>query len=97
MGNHQRGPAFAQLEAENLWLWEDRDVNGSIASGRANSQAAIVRVDVSIVLSLLSLKLGRSIRFDPVKETIVGDREAARLAVPKYRAPWKFPAQYLKA
>jgi predicted dehydrogenase len=56
-----------------------------------------VRVDVPIVLSLLSLKLGRSIRFDPVKETIVGDREAARLAVPKYRAPWKFPAQYLKA
>jgi predicted dehydrogenase len=54
-----------------------------------------VRVDVPIVLSLLSLKLGRSIRFDPVKETIVGDREAARLAVPKYRPPWKFPAQYL--
>jgi hypothetical protein len=53
------------------------------------------RVDVPIVLSLLSLKLGRSIRFDPVKEWIVGDAEAAKLAVPKYRAPWKFPKQYL--
>jgi hypothetical protein len=47
-------------------------------------------------LSLLSLKLGRSIRFDPRKEQIVGDREAAKLAVPKYRAPWKFPDKYLK-
>lgn len=55
-----------------------------------------VRVDVPIVLSLLSLKLGRSIRFDPATETIVGDPEAAKLAVPEYRAPWKFPASYLE-
>jgi len=53
------------------------------------------RVDVPIVLSLLSLKLGRTIRFDPTQERIVGDAEAAKLAVPKYRAPWKFPKQYL--
>ncbi len=56
-----------------------------------------IRVDVPIQLSLLSLKLGRSIRFDPVAEHIVGDSEAAKLAVPNYRAPWKFPKQYLKA
>jgi hypothetical protein len=54
-------------------------------------------VDVPILLSLLSLKLGRSVRFDPAKEAIVGDREAARLAIPKYRSPWKFPESYLKA
>jgi predicted dehydrogenase len=54
-----------------------------------------VRVDVPIVLSLLSLKLGRSIQFDPFKERIVGDPEAARLAVPTYRDPWKFPTRYL--
>jgi predicted dehydrogenase len=54
-----------------------------------------VRVDVPIVLSLLSLKLGRSIRFDPASEWIVGDAEAERLAIPSYRAPWKFPQQYL--
>jgi predicted dehydrogenase len=53
------------------------------------------RVDVPIVLSLLSLKLGRSIHFDPSTEKIVGDSEAAKLAVPKYRSPWKFPKQYL--
>jgi predicted dehydrogenase len=54
------------------------------------------RVDVPIVLSLLSLKLRRSIRFDPATERIVGDAEAERRAVPEYRAPWKFPRQYLK-
>ena len=47
------------------------------------------------VLSVLALKLGRSLRFDPKTERIVGDEEAARLAVPTYRDPWKFPKQYL--
>jgi predicted dehydrogenase len=61
------------------------------------SAAYHVHVDVPIVLSLLSLKLGRSIRFDPVKEAIVGDKEAQKLAVPEYRKPWKFPKQYLAA
>lgn len=56
-----------------------------------------VHVDVPVALSLLSLKLGRSIRFDPVREQIVGDSEASRLAIPTYRRPWKFPKQYLKA
>ena len=54
-----------------------------------------VKVDVPIVLSLLSLKLERAIHFDPKREWIVGDREAAKLAVPQYRSPWKFPAKYL--
>jgi predicted dehydrogenase len=54
-----------------------------------------VRIDVPIVLSLLSLKLGRTIQFDPIKERIVGDSEASKLAVPKYRSPWKFPKKYV--
>jgi predicted dehydrogenase len=56
-----------------------------------------IQVDVPIVLSLLSLRLGRSICFDPKTEKITGDAEAARLAIPKYRHPWKFPAAYLSA
>jgi len=51
------------------------------------------RIDVPIALANLSMKLRRAIRFDPVKEKILDD-EAARLAVPTYRDPWKFPAQY---
>ncbi|MBK6284134.1 MAG: Gfo/Idh/MocA family oxidoreductase [Draconibacterium sp.] len=54
-----------------------------------------VKVDVPIELSVLSMKLGRSIKFDPKTEKIVGDDEAARLAIPEYRAPWKFPTEYL--
>jgi len=53
------------------------------------------KIDVAISLAMLSYRLGRSIRFDPVAEKIVGDDEAARLAVPEYRHPWKFPKQYL--
>jgi hypothetical protein len=56
-----------------------------------------VKIDVPLVLANLSLKLGRSIRFDPSKEQIVGDDEAAKLSVPEYRAPWKFPKEYLQA
>jgi predicted dehydrogenase len=53
------------------------------------------KVDVPLVLANLSLRLGRSIRFDPGTETIVGDAEAARLSKPEYRSPWKFPDEYL--
>ena len=54
-----------------------------------------IKVDIPIELSVLALKLGRSIRFDPDTEQIVGDEEAAKLAIPEYRAPWKFPSKYL--
>jgi len=53
------------------------------------------KLDMALTLSLLSLKLGRSIRFDPKTETIVGDPEAVALSKPTYRDPWKFPAEYL--
>lgn len=53
------------------------------------------KVDMAITLASLSYVLGRSIRFDPVKERIVGDREAARRARPEYRRPWRFPAEYV--
>ena len=54
-----------------------------------------VKVDIPIALSVLSMQLGRSISLDPVNEKIVGDEEAARLATPVYREPWKFPFKYL--
>jgi len=54
-----------------------------------------IKVDVACSLGNLSLRLGRAIRFDPSTEKIVGDDEAAKLSVPEYRAPWKFPTEYL--
>jgi hypothetical protein len=53
------------------------------------------KIDVPLVLANLSYKLGRSITFDPNTAEIVGDDAAAKAAVPEYRGPWKFPAQYL--
>jgi hypothetical protein len=53
------------------------------------------KVDLAITLASLSYTLGRSIKFDPLKETIIGDKEATRLARPTYRKPWKFPTEHL--
>lgn len=53
------------------------------------------QVDIPLVLGNLAYRLGRSVQFDPKKLTIVGDEEATKLAVPEYRAPWKFPIEYL--
>jgi predicted dehydrogenase len=39
-------------------------------------------------LANLSLRLGRKIRWDGARETILGDEEAARWLVRPYRAPW---------
>lgn len=54
-----------------------------------------IRVDAPIQLSTLSLKLGRSIRFDPETQQIIDDKKAAKMAIPEYRSPWKFPKEYL--
>ena len=45
---------------------------------------------VAIVCNLanMSLRLGRSIRWDPDKEEVIGDPEAAAMCVRPYRAPW---------
>jgi len=56
-----------------------------------------VRVDLPVTLALIAYKLGRSVRFDPETERIVGDKEASRLAKPHYREPWKFPERYWKS
>lgn len=68
-----------------------------IKSGRQPSCNADyhIKVDIPIQLSVLSMKLGRSISFDPLGEKIVGDEKAARLAIPEYRDPWKFPSEYV--
>jgi predicted dehydrogenase len=46
------------------------------------------RVATVCHLANLSLRLGRRLRWDAEKETIVGDPEAARLLARPYRAPW---------
>lgn len=53
------------------------------------------KVDLAITLAGIAYQLGRSVRWDPVKERIAGDKEAQGLARPVYRRPWKFPSEYL--
>ena len=43
------------------------------------------------LLGMLSLKIGRSIRWDGDRERIIGDVEATRLLSREYREPWKYP------
>ena len=43
-------------------------------------------------LSLISMRLGRKIKWDSAKEIIVGDAEASHMLTRPYRAPYKFPA-----
>ena len=39
-------------------------------------------------LANLSLRLGRKLKWDPVKEEILGDREASAMLERPYRKPW---------
>ena len=43
------------------------------------------------LLGMLSYKLGRSVKWDGVKEECPGDAEANKLLRREYRAPWKYP------
>jgi predicted dehydrogenase len=46
------------------------------------------RVAVACNLANMSLKLGRAIHWDPEKEVVIGDMEAAAMCVRPYHAPW---------
>jgi len=43
------------------------------------------------LLGMVSLKAGRSVGWDPVREVIPGDAEAAKLLRREYRKGWEYP------
>lgn len=43
-------------------------------------------------LGNIAVRTGKTVKWDPVKEQIVGDAELAKWASRPYRAPWKLPA-----
>ncbi|MGE5647052.1 MAG: Gfo/Idh/MocA family protein [Acidobacteriota bacterium] len=45
----------------------------------------------SCILANLSMKTGRTLAWDPVKQAVIGDGEANRLLRRPYRAPWVHP------
>jgi len=52
-----------------------------------NAEAAYRTVTI-LHLANIAIRVGRKIRFDPLKEVIVGDEEANRLVNQPMRAPW---------
>jgi hypothetical protein len=54
------------------------------------------RVTTACHLANLSLRLGRSLRWDATREQVNGDAEANRLLVRPDRAPWDRELQALK-
>jgi hypothetical protein len=42
-------------------------------------------------LGNIAIRTGRKIQWDPAKEIVIGDAEAAKLTTKEYRAPWKLP------
>jgi predicted dehydrogenase len=53
------------------------------------------KLNMGNMLANLAMKTGRTLEFDPKTETIIGDDRATKLSIPEYRAPWKFPVEYL--
>lgn len=49
------------------------------------------RATTMCLLGMLSLKLGRSVKWDGEKQTIPNDPEACALLSREYRGPWKYP------
>jgi predicted dehydrogenase len=46
------------------------------------------KVSVACHLANMSLHLGRTVYWDPAKEQVIGDKEAAALCAKPYRSPW---------
>jgi hypothetical protein len=45
-------------------------------------------VAVACNLANMSLRLGRAVRWDPDKQEVIGDKEAAAMCYRPYREPW---------
>jgi len=73
--------------------WHMKDFLKAIAS-RSRPVADIEQGYISTtscILANLSMRLGRSLNWDPAKGQVIGDEEANRLLRRSYRAPWVHP------
>jgi predicted dehydrogenase len=87
---HENAFFSGEQNSENiLELW--RDFMEAIAAKRrpACDIESGHRATAAALLGMLSLKTGRSVRWDGT--TIVGDDEAAALLKRTYRGPWEYP------
>ncbi|MBM3887869.1 MAG: Gfo/Idh/MocA family oxidoreductase [Verrucomicrobia bacterium] len=85
-------PKLNDPDAQNIKeLWAD--FLAAIRTGKrpVSHVADVHRSTTMALLGMLSLKLGRSVRWDGDKELIVGDDNANKLLSRPYRAPWVYP------
>jgi predicted dehydrogenase len=85
-------PKLHQPDAQNIpELWDDF-VKSIQAGKRSVCDIEIGHRSTNLsLLGMLSMKLGRSIRWDGEKEEIPGDAEANKLLRREYRKPWQYP------
>ena len=61
-------------------------------SGRSKCDIEIAHRSTNMsLLGMLSMKLGRSLKWDGDKEMVIGDDEANKLLSREYRKPWEYP------
>ena len=76
-------PDPPKLESWEYAVRTRNNVNGVHPNVRQATRSADL-----LHLASLAVRLGRKINYDPVKQEIVGDPEATRMANPPRRAPW---------
>jgi predicted dehydrogenase len=85
-------PRLNQPDGQNIKeLWADF-LNAIETGKRPVSDIEEIHHSTNMsLLGMLSLKLGRSVRWDGEKEVCVGDPEANKLLRREYRRPWVYP------
>jgi predicted dehydrogenase len=89
---HEEPQFSGQKDSENIAeSWRDF-IEAIEQKRRSTSDIETAQRSTNIsLLGMLSLKLGRSIRWDGAKQTIPDDPEAAALLQRAYRSPWEYP------
>jgi predicted dehydrogenase len=88
----QQAAELQEPDGHNIkLLWAD--FLAAIESGRRPTCDIEIghQATVASLLGMLSLKLGRSVKWDGDKELCIGDDEANKLLRREYRAPWVYP------
>src|SRR5262249_5229848 len=85
------------LGADDVHLYESNDHRENWLACIKSRQLPISDVAIGhrsatvCHLGNIAIRTGRSIQWDPAKEQIVGDDEAAAMLTRPYRGPWKLP------
>ena len=89
---HEDSKLTGENEDNVAELWRDfLDAIGKKRPPACDIEAGH-RATTAALLGMLSLKLGRSLRWDGEKQTIPDDPQAAALLKREYRKPWEYPA-----